>query len=140
MASDAEPNSEESQFVYQSGDDENLWEIVGILGEKDGQYKVKWAGIDPKTNKPWGNSWVKKSDVTPDVVQEWKDKQASKRRKKYSQNFNHFKPNGDDVHPDSASREVQRSCACDQVRECFAFTPTFTDTSRLLCFTRPGQW
>jgi hypothetical protein len=82
MTSDGEPTSEESQFVYQSGDDENLWEIVGILGEKGGQYKVKWAGIDPKTNKPWGNSWVKKSDVTPDVAQEWKDKQALKRRRK----------------------------------------------------------
>ena len=82
MRSDEEPNSEESQFVYQSGDDEILWEIVGILAEKDNMYKVKWAGIDPKTNKPWGNNWVKKSDVTPDVVQEWKEKQALKRRRK----------------------------------------------------------
>ncbi|KAJ3549108.1 hypothetical protein NMY22_g997 [Coprinellus aureogranulatus] len=79
---DAEQDSEESQFVPQSGDEENLWEIVGIIREKGNKYKVKWAGEDPKTGKPWGNSWVKKSDVTPDVVEEWKEKQAEKGRRK----------------------------------------------------------
>jgi hypothetical protein len=75
-------DSEASQFVPQSGDEENLWEILGIIAEKGTKYKVKWAGEDPKTGKPWGNSWVKKSDVTPDVVDEWKEKQAQKLRRK----------------------------------------------------------
>ncbi|KAF6760614.1 hypothetical protein DFP72DRAFT_76553 [Ephemerocybe angulata] len=76
--SETEPESEGSQFVPRSDDEENLWEILGIVGESRTKYKVKWAGDDPATGKPWGNSWVDKKDVTPDVVQEWKEKQALK--------------------------------------------------------------
>ena len=81
-ASDAENSPEESQFVFQSGDEDNLWTIEGIVSERQGMYKVKWAGNDPATGKPWGNSWVKKSDVTPDVVKHWKERQAKEQARK----------------------------------------------------------
>ncbi|KAJ7584077.1 hypothetical protein C8J56DRAFT_728414, partial [Mycena floridula] len=49
-----------------------LWTVIAITQEKGKKYKVKWEGTDPKTNKPWPESWVAKSDCTPDLVQEWK--------------------------------------------------------------------
>lgn len=89
MASDEEvPNldssleigSYETQFISQEDDDETLWEVIEILDERPTKYKVKWAGLDPKTGKPWPPSWVLKHDCTDYLVREWKIKQA--RRKK----------------------------------------------------------
>lgn len=76
--------SQGSQFVPQSNDEEELWSIDGILGEKHGKYKVKWSGLDPDTGKPWANTWVPKCDVTQDVVLEWKAKQAAKLKRQGS--------------------------------------------------------
>ena len=71
--SDAESFSEASQkFVPQEDDEETLWEVIRITGEKDNMYKVHWKGVDPKTQKPWPQSWVRKSDCTDDLVFEWK--------------------------------------------------------------------
>ncbi|KAG5345825.1 hypothetical protein C0989_001303, partial [Termitomyces sp. Mn162] len=47
----------QSQFVSQEGDEDVLWEVVEITSEKGRFYKVRWAGVDPKTNKPWAQSW-----------------------------------------------------------------------------------
>lgn len=64
----------ETQFVYQSGDEEVLWEVQEITDERGKKYKVKWAGTDPATGKPWAQSWVAKHDCTDDLVVEWKAK------------------------------------------------------------------
>ncbi|KAF5370906.1 hypothetical protein D9615_009801 [Tricholomella constricta] len=71
----------QSQFVPQDDDAEVLWEVVEITGEKPRHYKVLWAGVDPKTGKPWAQSWVAKRDCTDDLVVEWKRKQALKKKK-----------------------------------------------------------
>ncbi|KAF8960772.1 hypothetical protein BDZ97DRAFT_1594011, partial [Flammula alnicola] len=49
-----------------------LWEVIEITAEKGNTYKVRWKGNDPKTMKPWPQSWVKKTDCTDDLVMEWK--------------------------------------------------------------------
>ncbi|KAG6844751.1 hypothetical protein H0H87_003974 [Tephrocybe sp. NHM501043] len=71
----------QSQFVSQDDDDELLWEVVEITDEKAKHYKVRWAGIDPSTKKPWAQSWVLKADCTDDLVHEWKRKKAQKKKK-----------------------------------------------------------
>jgi len=75
-----EISSEETQFVPQEGDDEVLWTVLYITAEKKGMYKVKWDGTDPKTGKPWPQSWVAKHDVTDDLRHAWKIKQAKKKK------------------------------------------------------------
>ncbi|KAG6864660.1 hypothetical protein C0991_008037 [Blastosporella zonata] len=70
----------QSQFVAQEGDEEILWEVVEITGEKPKYYKVRWAGIDPDTGKPWVQSWVLKADCTDDLVHEWKRKKTLKKK------------------------------------------------------------
>lgn len=76
--SDMAQESEESDFVPQSDDDENMWDIDGIVEEDRGKYKVKWAGENPATGKGWRDSWVKKSEVTPDVAEIWKEEKAKR--------------------------------------------------------------
>ncbi|KAF8900722.1 hypothetical protein CPB84DRAFT_1621508, partial [Gymnopilus junonius] len=49
-----------------------LWEVIEILEEKKGKYRVQWAGEDPNTMKPWPPQWVPKQDVTDDLVVDWK--------------------------------------------------------------------
>lgn len=71
----------ETQFVEQSGDEDVLWAVQEITAERGKLYKVKWAGVDPKTGKPWAQSWVPKHDCTDDLVVEWKKKKlAGKKR------------------------------------------------------------
>ena len=88
MSSDEEPNisnivSEyETQFVPRSDDDEVLWEVQEITAENGKKYKVKWAGTDPATGKPWAQSWVAKHDCTDDLVLEWKVKKQQRAERK----------------------------------------------------------
>ncbi|KAF8621268.1 hypothetical protein AX15_007928 [Amanita polypyramis BW_CC] len=82
MKSQPLPQSQESieaRFEPRDDDNENLWEVIAIIGEKNGSYRVEWAGSDPKTGKPWSPSWVRKGDVTDDLVVKWK---LEKKRKK----------------------------------------------------------
>jgi hypothetical protein len=72
-------SSQETQFVPQENDDEVLWKVIEITGEKDKFYKVRWEGDDPKTGKPWPQSWVPKHDCTPDLVKAWKVTKALKK-------------------------------------------------------------
>ena len=65
-------SSPSQKFQPQEDDEETLWEVICITGEKEGKYKVQWKGLDPKTQKPWAQSWVKKSDCTDDLVLEWR--------------------------------------------------------------------
>jgi hypothetical protein len=69
----------QTQFVPQEGDEEKLWKVIEITAETKKNYKVRWEGIDPATNKPWAQSWVPKHDCTDDLVLAWK---LSKARKK----------------------------------------------------------
>jgi hypothetical protein len=73
------PSDPETQFVPQEDDDETLWEVIEITAEKGKIYKVRWKGIDPKTQKPWPQSWVAKHDCTDDLVRDWKLRQGKKK-------------------------------------------------------------
>jgi hypothetical protein len=70
------------EFQPREDDDETLFEVIEITGEKDGRYRVRWEGHDPKTGKPWPQSWVPKRDCTGDLVLEWKTKKKEKERRK----------------------------------------------------------
>ena len=74
------PSDPETQFVPQEDDDETLWEVIEITAEKGKLYKVRWKGIDPKTQNPWPQSWVAKHDCTDDLVREWKLRQGKKKK------------------------------------------------------------
>jgi hypothetical protein len=71
-----------TQFVPQDGDEEALWEVIEITAEKPTKYKVKWAGTDPATGKPWPESWVLKHDCTDKLVRSWKREQARKKQRR----------------------------------------------------------
>ena len=75
-----DPSDPETQFIPQEDDDETLWEVIEITAEKKKLYKVRWKGIDPKTKKPWPQSWVPKHDCTDDLVRDWKLRQAQKKK------------------------------------------------------------
>lgn len=79
VSSDDEPSSQE-HFVPQSNDQELLWTVLAITDERKGKYKVKWAGINPETGRPWPQNWVPRADCTDDLVAEWKRKKAAKQR------------------------------------------------------------
>ena len=72
--------SQGTQFIPQSDDEETLWNVVEIVKEKPGKYFVRWEGEDPATGKPWPNSWVSRHDCTSDLVAEWKQKKREKER------------------------------------------------------------
>jgi hypothetical protein len=52
-----------------------LWEAIEITAERGSKYKVRWAGVDSRSGKPWDQSWVAKRDCTENLVREWKIKQ-----------------------------------------------------------------
>lgn len=84
--SDPEPSSSleiepyQTQFVPQEDDEETLWDVIEITGERTNQYKVRWAGNDPATGKPWAQSWVPKHDCTDDLIRDWKIAKAKKKK------------------------------------------------------------
>lgn len=80
ISSALEISERETQFVPQEDDEDVLWEVIEITAEQKRHYKVRWAGIDPKTRKPWAQSWVSKRDCTDDLVLEWKQKQRLRRK------------------------------------------------------------
>jgi hypothetical protein len=86
--SDAELSLPDTQFVFKEGDDEALWDVIEITAEKDRQYKVRWAGTDPATGKPWPQSWVAKHDCTDILVEQWKGRRAKERKQKQNRRSN----------------------------------------------------
>ena len=80
LTSTLEISEPETQFVSQEDDEDILWEVIEITAEKSKQYRVRWAGEDPKTRKPWPQSWVPKHDCTNDLVLAWKRKQAQRKK------------------------------------------------------------
>lgn len=83
-AADIEISESEPQFIPQEDDEETLWQVIEIIAEKGNKYKVRWAGVDPKTGKAWDPDWVTKPNVTSDLVKEWKLKKAKKKKSKGS--------------------------------------------------------
>jgi len=71
----------ETQFEPRSNDDDALWEVLEIVAERGKKYRVRWAGNDPKTGRPWPLDWVPKHDCTDHLVEEWKRKKAVKGRR-----------------------------------------------------------
>ncbi|KAH9050231.1 hypothetical protein EDB84DRAFT_1259699, partial [Lactarius hengduanensis] len=51
--------------------EETWWEVVEIVAEDGKRYKVRWAGKDPKTGKPWPLSWVPNSHCSSELIKDW---------------------------------------------------------------------
>ncbi|KAH9975414.1 hypothetical protein BGW80DRAFT_1169333, partial [Lactifluus volemus] len=49
------------------------WQVVEVVAEEGKRYRVRWAGEDPKTGKPWPLAWVPSSYCSPDLVKEWEE-------------------------------------------------------------------
>ncbi|KAH9857981.1 hypothetical protein C2E23DRAFT_718932 [Lenzites betulinus] len=81
-ASSSSSSQQSTQFIPGANDDEELYDVLEILAEKGRKYKVRWAGEDPKTKKPWEPTWVYKHDCTDKLIREWKKKKAAKKTAK----------------------------------------------------------
>jgi hypothetical protein len=66
-----EPREDDSEMVY---------EVVEITGETQDRYQVCWNGEDPKTRKPWPQSWLPKEDCANDLVLMWNSKRPKRKR------------------------------------------------------------
>lgn len=58
--------------------EETWWEVIEILAEEGKRYRVRWAGKDPKTGKPWPLSWIPSSHCSSELVKEWEKTKAKK--------------------------------------------------------------
>ncbi|SRR6266702_1612829 len=57
--------------------EETSWEVVEIVAEDGKRYRVRWAGKDPKTGKPWPLSWVPNSHCSSGLIKEWERKKGA---------------------------------------------------------------
>lgn len=53
------------------------WQVIEIVAEEGKRYRVRWAGKDPKTGKPWPLGWVPSSSCSLDLVKEWEEKKGA---------------------------------------------------------------
>ena len=72
-------DTDSDHFVEKADDEQTLWEVIEIVAEKAKHYRVRWAGRNPKTGRPWPLDWVPKRDCTTILVNAWKEKQAAKK-------------------------------------------------------------
>jgi len=47
-----------TQTTLRGSHHSSWFEAIEILGEKDAEYLVRWAGKNPDTGEEWENSWV----------------------------------------------------------------------------------
>ncbi|KAI0254568.1 hypothetical protein BJV78DRAFT_1121136, partial [Lactifluus subvellereus] len=52
-------------------DEETWWEVIEIVAEEGKRFKVRWAGKDLETGKPWPLTWVPISHCSPELVKGW---------------------------------------------------------------------
>ncbi|KAI0300559.1 hypothetical protein B0F90DRAFT_1629563 [Multifurca ochricompacta] len=63
--------------VNPSSSEETSWEAVEIVAEDGRRYRVRWAGNDPNTGKPWPLAWVDTSRCSLDLIDEWERKKGA---------------------------------------------------------------
>lgn len=79
--SDSDAASVDEQNTFDSQDD--MWPVIEITAEdKRKGYKVRWAGEDPSTGKPWAQSWVAKTEVTDHLRRTWEASGKGQKKKK----------------------------------------------------------
>ncbi|KAA1472757.1 hypothetical protein DENSPDRAFT_200957 [Dentipellis sp. KUC8613] len=75
-------DSQETQgFISQDDDSENLYEAIEITAQRHGEYRIRWAGNNPKTGKPWAQTWASRKDCTDELIADWRQKQKEKKLK-----------------------------------------------------------
>ncbi|EJD41842.1 hypothetical protein AURDEDRAFT_153053 [Auricularia subglabra TFB-10046 SS5] len=62
---------------------EKLWDAIGILDERRGEYLVDWAGYD-EHGKRWEPTWTAKANCTDALIIAWKKKKELKTGKRQS--------------------------------------------------------
>ncbi|KAJ8468385.1 hypothetical protein ONZ51_g9676 [Trametes cubensis] len=82
--SDDDSHSNASLFEEDDAETNDLgdgwYEAIDIVAERKGMYKVRWGGVDPKTGKPWEDSWVSTRDCSKQLIASWKEQQAAKKK------------------------------------------------------------
>lgn len=53
-----------------------------IVASKKGQYKVEWAGVDPRTGGQRTPSWVPKEQCDEELVDVWRAGRAEREKRK----------------------------------------------------------
>jgi hypothetical protein len=56
---------------------ETWWDVVEIVEEDGKRYRVRWAGKDPKTGKPWPLDWIPTSHCSLDLIRDWEKKKGA---------------------------------------------------------------
>ncbi|KAA1081915.1 hypothetical protein PGTUg99_028129 [Puccinia graminis f. sp. tritici] len=72
--------------MAESSSQETEWEAIEILKERGGKYYIRWAGIDPETNKAWKPTWEPKSLANELLVEDWKEKKRKRKRRSSTRN------------------------------------------------------
>ena len=91
-SADAAPKEPKRKKAKRS-DEDALYEIDAIVAEDDEKgYLFRWKGTNPKTGRPYPDSWEPKENAGPLVVETWET----------------FQWHGGDISYDEAGREVYR--------------------------------
>ncbi|KNE94879.1 hypothetical protein, variant 1 [Puccinia striiformis f. sp. tritici PST-78] len=72
--------------MAESSSQETEYEAIEILKEKGGMYHIRWAGIDPETNKPWKPTWEPKAMANDLLKADWLEKKRKRKRRSSQRN------------------------------------------------------
>src|SRR6266849_7200511 len=53
------------------------WDAIEIVEEDGKRYRVRWAGKDPESGKPWPLDWVPNSHCSVDLIRDWEKKKGA---------------------------------------------------------------
>lgn len=56
-----------------------MYKIKDIIDEDRTRYHIRWEGHDPKTGKPWPDTWEPKLNANKPAVEAWKKQKAEQR-------------------------------------------------------------
>ncbi|CDZ98766.1 Chromo domain/shadow [Phaffia rhodozyma] len=69
---------EEAEAEEDNSDQGDMFQAVRIIKQKRNKFLVEWAGIDPRTNKPWEPTWEPYDHCNVLLMEEWELLKASK--------------------------------------------------------------
>ncbi|KAI0260760.1 hypothetical protein BC834DRAFT_1044416 [Gloeopeniophorella convolvens] len=71
-------NSHRGLEPVPTSDEDESWDVIEIVAEDAKRYKVRWAGNNPKTGKPWPLDWVPRSHCSAELIQKWQSTKAQR--------------------------------------------------------------
>ncbi|OAV99429.1 hypothetical protein PTTG_25376 [Puccinia triticina 1-1 BBBD Race 1] len=119
--------------MAESSSQETEYEAIEILKERGGRYYIRWAGIDPETEKPWKPTWEPKALANELLVDDWKGKK--KKRKRRSSGRNSYRSESisywsSNQSTSKAAEKTRRSTRLSLAEHSTPSTPSSTPNSR----------